>query len=185
MMMRLFWLATAAVLGLAVHLATILYVPGLTFQHNLRKLTDAAPDNSFFLMKPEAQGALLPTASPQDVVGLCLVDVKDGKVTLSSHMPRGQWMLTIYGASGEQVYSINDVEAGSGAFNIELAPAKGLIEQLRGKAEKEEAGQFENVGWHAELNEQRGVAVLWVPVADTLRRPAIEAAISATHCGRK
>jgi hypothetical protein len=56
---------------------------------------------------------------------------------------------------------------------------------LRGKSDKDEAGQIENVGWHAELNEQRGVAVLWAPVTDPTRRAEIEAALSSTHCEKR
>ncbi len=185
MMGRMFWLFTAAVFGLAVHLATVLYFPGLTFQHRVKQLAGDAKDNSFFLMKPEVQAGLMPTATALDVVGLCLLNVSAGKVSLSARMPRGQWALTIYGASGEQVYNINDVEAGSGEFTIELAPAKGLIEQLRGRSDKDEVGQITNVGWHAELSEKRGLAVLWVPLADPARRADVETALSSTRCEKK
>jgi uncharacterized membrane protein len=185
MMGRLFWLITAGFLGLTVHLATILYFPGLTFQHRVKQVASDAKSNTFFLMKPEVQASLVATATAEDVVGLCLLDVSAGKVALSARMPRGQWALTIYGASGEQVYGLNDVEAGTGNFTIELSPAKSILEQLRGKSDKDEAGQIENVGWHAELNERRGVAVLWAPVTDPTRRAEIEAALSSTRCEKK
>ena len=184
MLGRLYWVITAAFVGLSVHLATILFFPSITFQHRVKQFASDAKVNSFFMMKPAAQVALFPTATAQDVVGLCLLDVSSGKVAISARMPRGQWALTIYGASGEQVYGINDVEAGTGDFTIELSPAKGIIEQLRGRSD-DDAGQIENVGWHAELNEQRGVAVLWAPVPDQTRWGEIQNALSSTRCAKK
>ena len=50
---RVFWVVTALVLGFAVHLATVLYLPGLTFQRSLARATTGASTNHFFVMAPE------------------------------------------------------------------------------------------------------------------------------------
>ena len=185
MMARLFWPITALFLGLAVHLAYVLFAPGLILQHNLASLTGNASTNRFFVISPEAQIKLVPTATMQDIVGLCLLDLSAGKVVFSANVPKSLWTLSIFSQSGQQIYSINDAEAGTSQFAIELKRAKGFLEQLRGKGDAEEAGQIQNVGWHADINDRRGVVVLWVPVDDASKRSAIEAGLKTTTCEAK
>lgn len=182
---RLFWFFTAAFLGLAVHIATILYLPGLSFGRGLARVTGNAASNSFFVMKPETQVGLLPTTTTQDIVGLCLVDISKGNVIISAHGLSQLWSLVIYKTSGQQVYAINDVEAGTGDFNVELSKSKSLLQQLTGKPEAEDAKAIENIGWHAELSENTAIAVLWMPVPDALQRPALEKVALATSCKAK
>ncbi len=182
---RLYWLFTAAFLGIAVHIATILYLPNASFGRNLARVTNQAPNNSFFVMKPEQQVALLATATAQDIVGLCLVDVAKGNVVISAHGLNQLWSVAIYNASGHQVYAINDVEAGTGDFNIELSKSKSLWQQVAGKPDAEDAKVIENIGWHAELSENSAIAVLWMPVPDANQRPALESVVRATSCKAK
>ena len=185
MMGRLYWFFTAAFLGIAVHIATILYLPSVSFNHNLAQVTAQAPRNSFFVMKPENQTALLATATAQDVVGLCLVDVSKGNIVISAQGLNQLWSVAIYNASGQQVYAINDVEAGTGDFSIELSKAKSLWQQVTSKPAAEDAKVIENIGWHAELSENTAIAVLWMPVPGANQRPTLEAAAKATSCKPK
>ena len=182
---RLYWIFTAGFLGLAVHIATILYLPSVSFNRNLARVTGQESHNSFFVMKPELQVELLPTATVQDVVGLCLVDVSKGNIVISAHGLNQLWSVSIYNASGQQVYAINDVEAGTGDFNIELSKTKSLWQQVTGKPDAEDAKVIANIGWHAELSENNAIAVLWMPVPDSNQRPVLEAAARATNCKAK
>ena len=182
---RLFWLFTAGFLAVAVHIATIIYLPGISFSRNLAQATGQAARNSFFVMKPELQVGLLPTVTTQDLVGLCLVDISKGDVTIAAHGLSQLWSLAIYKTSGQQVYAINDVEAGTEDFTVELSKAKSLLQQLSRKPDAEDAKLIENIGWHAELNENTAIAVLWMPVPDALQRPALEETVKATSCKGK
>ncbi len=182
---RLYWIFTAAFVGIAVHIATILYLPSVSFNRNLARVTSQAPRNSFFVMKPEQQVSLLATATAQDIIGLCLVDVSKGNIVISAHGLNQLWSVAIYNASGQQVYAINDVEAGTGDFTVELSKAKSLLQQITGKPDAEDAKVIENIGWHAELTDNTAIAVLWMPVPDAFQRPTLEAAVKATVCQSK
>ncbi|MBG1232251.1 hypothetical protein [Aestuariivirga litoralis] len=184
MMGRLFWLITLATTGAAVYLATVLYMPGLLFHRTLTTLTEGMPPNSFFIMKPEDQTALVSTATKNDIVGLCLVDVNKGKVVISASVPAGLWTFSIFDSTGRQVYGINDAEAASGAFTVELSQARSVLQQLTSKNEQED-NAISNVGWHAELSDSKGIVVVWVPVADGLRRAELENVVKATRCEPK
>ena len=182
MMGRFFWLFTAACIALAVHLATVLYVPGITLQRNLAYVSSDATPNQFIILKPETQVLLVPTATPQDIVGLCLVDLSKGNVMISARVPASFWSFSVFGSAGDQVYGINDVEASTGQFNVELSKSKSLLQQVTGKPEAEDASVINNVGWHAEVSDNKAIAVLWVPVPDVTQRAAMEATLKASTC---
>jgi len=185
MMGRLFWPVTALFLGAAFHLAYVLFAPSILFHRQLISLTGNAASNTFFLMPPETQAKLVPAATAKDIVGVCLLDLAQGKVVFSANVPKSLWTLSIYSQSGQQIYSINDSEAGTTSFAIELKRAKTFLQQVTGKAEPDDAGQIQNVGWHADVNDRQGIVVLWVPVDDAARRGALEAALKSTKCEAK
>jgi len=179
---RLFWMATALFAGIAAHLATVLYLPGYAFERKLASYSTGQKPNSFFLLPPESQMGLLPTVTSKDIVGLCLIDLSKSKVTVNAHVPQSLWSFTVYNTAGQQVYAINDVEAGAESFTVELTKAKGIIEQVRGKQEPDDAGKITNSGWHAEVAGDKALAVLWLPVQDPTQRKALEAVVKATNC---
>jgi hypothetical protein len=45
--------------------------------------------------------------------------------------------------------------------------------------------QIENLGWKVETTERRGIAVVWIPLADPLMRANIENTIMASKCRPK
>jgi uncharacterized membrane protein len=182
MMGRLFWIVTALFTAVAVHIATVLYLPGFSFNRKLNAYATGQKPNSFFLMAPETQSGFMPTAAAQDIVGLCLLDLSRGKVTVNAQVPQNLWTFTVYNPSGLQIYSINDVEAGTGAFRVELTQAKSIIEQVRGRPDPEDAGKITNSGSHAEVVGDKALAVLWLPVPDASQRKSLEAVVKKTEC---
>ena len=106
-------------------------------------------------------------------------------MTVNARVPRSLWNFAIYSGSGQQIYGINDVQAGGDRFTVDVARAKSVLQQLTGKPEAEDATQIENVGWHAEIGENQGIAVLWVPVADPVQRPALQKLVAESRCAVK
>ena len=184
-MNRVFWSSTAILLAVAIHISYVLFMPAVLFQKKLFAATDGNPDNMFFVMTPEKQVLLIPTATADDVVGLCKFDLGAGKLILSAQLPKTYWTLSIYTQSGRQVYALDDVQAGSSSFTVDLSRAKTMLQQLLAKNDGEDSSQIENLGWKAETTEQRGLAVVWIPLADALMRPEIENTIKASRCEPK
>jgi len=179
---RMFWLVTALFAGIAAHLATILYAPSLTFERKLDVIAAGHKPNSFFLMTPNTQAGFLPSSTAEDIVGLCMIDLSKGKVVIDAHVPQSFWNFSIYGSSGQQIYDINDVEAGADSFSVELTKAKSLIEQVRSNADPDDAGKIANSGWHAEVPGEQALAVLWFPVRDQTQRKTLEDEVKQTNC---
>jgi uncharacterized membrane protein len=179
---RSFWFFVAALVGVIVHILYVLFVPGYMFARHLNSVTDAQASNTFFIAKPALQTSLLPTATTKAIVGLCKFDLSAGPVALQATLPRSYWTFSVYSQSGRQVYALNDVQAGTSEFKVELSQTKSFLQQLMGNGRADDLTQTENLGWHAETSESRGIAVIWIPVADALMRPQIESVLKHSSC---
>jgi uncharacterized membrane protein len=179
---RSFWIVAALLTGVIVHICYVLFAPGFLFARQLEHSTTGKPYNSFFISSVADQSALLPAATSKSVVGICKFDLSNGSVELNAKLPRSYWTLSVYSQSGRQVYALNDVQAGTSEFKIELAKTKTFFQQLMGNGRAEDATQIENLGWHAETSEPRGIAVIWIPLADELMRPQIESIMAGSTC---
>jgi uncharacterized membrane protein len=184
-MSKLFWTLTVAMIALAAHISYVLFAPTLLFQQKLFLATEGRSDNSFFILAAEKQGQLFPAATVQDVVGVCKFDLGAGQLVLSASLPKTYWTLAIYTQSGKQVYALDDAQAGSNAFTIELSRAKSFFEQVWTAGEADDLDQIENLGWRVETSERRGLAIVWIPLSDELMRKPIEAIIKESRCEPK
>ena len=182
---RGFWCIIALLVAVIAHVSCVLFVPRLVFQRQLRIATDDKPFNTFFIADPAKQTLLIPAATSKSVVGICKFDLSGGNVELNAKLPRSYWTLSIYAQSGRQVYALNDVQAGTSDFKVELSKTKTFFQQLLGNNRSEDAIQIETLGWHAETSETRGIAVIWIPLADELMRPQIVATMEGSTCGQK
>ena len=178
---RVFWIITAALFGIAVHICYVLFAPGLTFEKTLSTIMQDHGDNNFAVLDPDVQGKLVQGAAPSDVVGLCKLNLLAGKLLLNADLPATYWTLTVYDGEGQQVYALTDAQSGAQQFTVDFAKSKGLTEQLFGKGDPEDVG--ENLGWHAEVAGQKGLVVIWVPVSDALLRPSVVDLVKKTKCG--
>jgi uncharacterized membrane protein len=179
---RLFWVVTALLVGVVAHVSYVLFAPGILFARQLDQVSGGKPYNQFFVADPAKQTLLLPAASSKSVIGICKFDLKQGMVELNARLPRSYWTLSIYTQSGRQVYALNDVQAGTSEFKVQLSQSPTFFQQLMGNGRGDDATQIENLGWHAETAEQRGIAVIWIPIADELMRPQIEAIVAGSSC---
>lgn len=179
---RLFWLMTMLFIAAATHISYVLFEPGMMFQKKLHDLSGARPDNSFFILARDQQSSLFPAATANDVVGVCKYDLSNGRVVFSTKLPRNYWTVSIYTESGTQIYALDDVQAGSNSFTVDLTRAKTLMQQLFAKNDGEDGGQIENLGWKVESTERRGLAVIWVPLSDAMMRSGIEDIIKGSEC---
>jgi uncharacterized membrane protein len=186
-MFRLYWLVVSALAALAVHAGYVLYVPGRDFQDKVSAITGSAAPNRFVILKPEQAQRLLPVSAPNDVVGLCRYDTTLGPVVFESKLPKGFWTFAVYTNSGKQAYTLTDAQAGETAFTVELTLVPDIIKQLTG-AFDDAAGDVDvisNAGWRVNVPEPKGLAVIWLPLADAVFRTQAEAVLAETVCKRK
>ena len=177
-MTRLFWLGAALLLALIVHIALVLFVPSLTLDRSVARVSGMAQTNAFIILPRDRQGSLFPTYPANSVIGICAFDVSKSKVDLTASLPPGFWTLTIYSRSGKVIYALNDRQSGTGSFTVSLTRAPGIIEMLTQSG----GDEVNTTGWTVSATEPRGFAILWQPVADPAQRPRVIRAFEKTSC---
>jgi uncharacterized membrane protein len=184
MLGRLTWVLLCALVALATHITYVLFLPTREFDGQLsREISDLAP-NTIRILSTEAQRALLPSYRGDSVIAVCVIDLRDGAVKISAQLPQSYWTAAIHTLSGVQVYSINDAQAESESIDVQVNLARGMISQVLEGGEGEDATDVANAGYTVELPEPRGIAVVWVPLADPLVRPDVEATLGKSKCGK-
>jgi uncharacterized membrane protein len=180
----LFWFITSAILALICHVGYVLFVPSRSFSAAIDSALGAQQTNQFSILSPEAQVKLLPFASSDSLVGVCKFNVAEGPVKVSAQLSEGFWNFAVYTIGGEQVYAINDTQADTNTFSVELSRDSGLLAQVFGGADDAVDVAGDDIGWRLALKENRGLAILWMAIADPLLRKEAEDVMKQTRCVR-
>ena len=178
-MARLYWIFTSLVLAIAVHVGYVLVAPSHALNSSLEALVAETGANRFFILEPRDQARLFPAFPPAHVFGACAFDLRDTKIALIANMPEDMWTLTIYSASGDVFYTLNDTQSGTGRFTVSLTLAPSLVEMIT-QTGTEDAVNI--TGWEVKTNEPTGLAVFWIPVSEDAMRPGVIKTLGSTQC---
>ena len=178
-MHRLYWFTATLFLAAGVHAAFVLAMPAFMLQRSITRISSEIGTNAFFVLPAEEQRRLFPAYPPLSVVGACAFDVAKGPVDFIADMPAGFWTLTIYSSSGNVIYALNDTQAGTGRFTVNLKKAPGLLEML---SQTSSDTPINMTGWNVSTAEPTGLAVLWQPVAEAALRPGMVRSFGKTIC---
>jgi uncharacterized membrane protein len=181
----LFWLTAALVLGLACHVAYILFVPSRAFNATMDAALGKTGTNSFTIMDVETHMKLMPFASRHHVVGVCKFDLAKGPVRLNASVPEAYWTLAVYTVRGQQVYSINDTQADTNTFGVDLSRSGGFLANVLGGGEDVADIGSDDLSWQVSMTDRQGLAIIWVALADPVFRPEAEAVLRKSSCARK
>jgi uncharacterized membrane protein len=184
MRQQVFWFLTACVLALACHVAYVLFMPSRNFDVAINAALAGSPANQFNILNAEAQQSLVPFVGSNDLVGICKFNVAKGKFKVTSSLPRGYWSFAVYTIRGEQVYAINDTQADTDTFTVELSRDQGLLASIMGNGAEATEYVGDDLGWRISVTDQEGIAVLWMAIADPLLRPEAEAVMKKSRCFR-
>ena len=181
---QFFWLITATILALIAHVSYVLFVPSRSFSAAIDLALGDAKSNTFAVLDPVAQVKLVPFATAEHIVGVCKFNVADGPVKVTAQLPEGFWSFAVYTIQGQQVYAINDTQADTNNFTVELSRDQGLIAQVFGNSDDAVDVTGDDIGWRIAVRENQGLAVLWMAVSDPLLREEAEDVISKSKCAR-
>ena len=181
---QFFWLFTSAVLALIAHVTYVLFVPSRSFSAAIDVALGPEHSNRFSVLDAEAQIKLIPSATAENIVGICKFSVAEGPVKVTAQLPEGFWSFAVYTIRGEQVYAINDTQADTNTFTVEMSRDRGLLAQIFGSGDDAVDVTADDIGWRIALRENQGLAVLWMAVADPLLRKEAEDVIKQSRCVR-
>ncbi len=179
-MRNLYWLITACALGVIVHIFTLLFIPSMNFERNLKGLTADISDNRFFVLPTTAQQSIFPEYPRGAVFGVCRFDLTAGSVALNANLPDTLWTLTVYTRSGKVIYTVNDEQSGTDSFKLELVRAPGILEIF--SATGNEDNPVSSSGWRVSSSDERGYAVFWVPSVDQAMRAGFAETLAKSSC---
>lgn len=180
-MMRLvFWIVTACVLGLAAHVSTLLFAPGMALERSIASTVDGQR-NQFMVLSPTAQARLLPDYPRDTLFGLCRFDLSGGPVTLSANLPDSLWVLAVYASNGKTLYTVNDRQSGVNSFALKLVKAPSLLDMLSSRAD-EESETVTDQAWIVSSPDKKGVALFWVPMPDPAQRAQLTSILARSSC---
>lgn len=108
---RLFWFTAALLLGIAVHLAYVLFVPRQQMEAMISRFSALAGVNRLAVLSPEAVDRILPEADPALAYAACVFDLSAGPVTVKAKIPLGYWLISLYAPNGDSFYSLNNRQA--------------------------------------------------------------------------
>jgi uncharacterized membrane protein len=176
----LFWIVSGFVLAVVVHLSYVLVGTRFALQDMITSEAQAAASGELTLLSPEEQLRLLGESKAEAVAGRCLFDLDNGPLAIDAAMPSSFWTLTIYAQSGEEIYSLNDRQAGTNRFRLTVKPAAGILSFLT--SDPPETKPSENEGWSVEMNGKRGFAVFWAVVDQPQMQQSVARELARSTC---
>lgn len=111
-MQRLFWIVTTALAALALHLAYVLFVPGMEMGNLIQRFAAEKGSNDLALLLPDEARIFFKADYPEMVTAACAFDAAKGPVTIDAAIPDSYWTISIYAAGGELLFTLDDRQAG-------------------------------------------------------------------------
>lgn len=176
---RLFWFTTALLLGLAVHIAYILFVPRSQMSAKITALAALAGVNRLTVIEPAALDTVIPAADPWFAHAVCVFDLTSGPVRIRARIPDTYWLISFFAPNGDGFYSLNDRQAG--VRELDLMITDRLSEGLEEGALGAQLAVGNAIVVRAPS--RRGLALLRARVEMPLLRPRLTAELAASTCG--
>ena len=175
----LFWIVAGLMLASVVHLSYVLVGTRFALQDIVSTEAQAAATGQFALLTPQEQLRILGESEKDAVAGQCVFDLAGGWLAIDAAMPASFWSLTIYSDSGEEVYSINDRQAGTSRFKLTVKRAPSLLSFFTNDPDTKPS---ENEGWSAEIGGDRGLVVFWAALDQPQLRPTFARELERSTC---
>jgi uncharacterized membrane protein len=157
----------------------VLFLPRYEMNRLIGESVRAVGMNNFAVLDPGNQELILRESGRSAVAGLCPFDLSDGMLVFDATLPDAVWSFAVYSEDGSDTYSINEAQAGTNRFRLTVKQSPGLIGMLW--REGSEGGAIGD-GWTAMTPSARGLAVLWVALADRELRTAYAEVMKKSTC---
>ena len=173
MMRQLFWITLSALGGLALHLAYVLFMPGLEMASLLDRFTSLKGRNTLVVLEPGEAGQLL-ASLPEMQTAACSYDLAAGPVTLDAVIPDSYWTVSVYSRAGELLFTLDDRQAGLNRLRLVLH-APGAVGPANPGAEE----------MRVETTQAEGLVLLQARAEDPAMAAGLKAALAASSCQRQ
>lgn len=119
------WTVAAIILGLVVHLSTILLLPRTATNDAYSRLVPVTPVNAVVaLPQPGPEGAVMPFMDPAFATAVCRYDLSEGPLKLLAPVSQAFTSVSFYTRYGAAFYAITDRAAGRRTIELDLMTAE-------------------------------------------------------------
>ncbi len=113
MMRALYWIVATLILAVVVHLGVVIFVPGVDTGQKMAQLTAAGEVNTLHRLGSTGEkGTPLTEPSPDLAYAFCTFDISERPLLIEGKIPPTYWSVSIYSETGENIYTLNDKQAG-------------------------------------------------------------------------
>ncbi len=115
---KLFWFSVAVLLGIAVHISYVLFVPRIQMDAKMSEFTKLAGINHLMVVQPDKLESVLPDADPSLAHAICVFDLSAGPIVVKAMVPTAYWLISFYAPNGDGFYSLNNRQADVRNLNL-------------------------------------------------------------------
>lgn len=173
---RLFWIAATLMFTVVVHITYVLYSQRIEINGFINEAAASAEQSA-----GSSDGALkvLPVGLAQNSVAfICPFDLTNGAFKFNATMPEGPWVISIYTKAGENIFAVNDQQAGDQTFTITVKKQRGIGGIFAPGDEAARAGDE----WQVESAEPKGLVLAWAAVDQEAERPRAGEILRKSAC---
>jgi uncharacterized membrane protein len=117
----LYTIVAGVLLGLVVHLVSVLALPRIATQDAYSRLTPLTQLNAVTPLPPAEPGnVLMPFLDPAFAMAICRYDLKDGPIKLAVPVSQAYTSVSFYTRNEIAYYAINDRSAGRKVIELDL-----------------------------------------------------------------
>jgi uncharacterized membrane protein len=118
------WVIAGLMLGLVVHLATLIAIPSLATRSAAARIEALVREGGFRpIPPPTPQASLLPGADPSLRLAICRYDLGAGPLRVRAGAPGGFFSVSFYTPDGLNFYSLTDRAAAEGGIELTVYTA--------------------------------------------------------------
>lgn len=174
---RFYWVVATLLVAVVAHLSFVLFAPKLVMGDKLEAMRQAA-GAGLKVLAPEQSSQLIGPEEEALVHAICVYDLSEGPIRITTVIPAAYWSISIYSDSGDNFYSFNDRQAGVEQLALLLKQAKTEL----ALSEEPETVAPEGDTLDVIAPDARGVVVLRALAGEPAERARIAETLARSSC---
>ena len=159
-----YWIGTALVLGVLVHIFAILSMPYLAPANAWSRLRSSLTKNHMKVLPPAARGqeTILPMQATDVQYAVCRYDISNGPVLVTAEIPDDLWSVAIYTRYGDNFYLVRGSDLRLNLLRLRLfKKKKSLVDYIRPSGKRPKNRDELSV----DVPEDTGIVVIRAPLS--------------------
>ena len=129
MMRAIYWIVATLILALVVHLGVVIFVPGVDTGQKMAQLEAAGEINTLHRLGSTGDKIVpLTEPSPDLAYAFCKFDIRKRPLLIEGKIPPTYWSVSVYSETGENIYTLNDKQAGVPTIKLVIVQEDAEIE---------------------------------------------------------